>query len=93
MTSHSKRTLSTIFLLFCIFFLYWYIYLGLILIALFVFKKYSEGVLLAVVADLLFGYKGGSILGFSYSTTLIVGSVFVLSLVVRDKLRFIYDHA
>lgn len=93
MSSQAKRNLTTFFIFLCVIFLPWYYYVGLIVLSMFVFKKYTEGVVLAVISDMLFGYKSGGFMHLSYSTTLITGCFFMVSLVLRDKLRFIYDHS
>jgi hypothetical protein len=91
MIFNSNRLVYTIVVFVSIVFLPWYIYLTLLCIGTFVFRQYSEAVVGAVVADLLFGFPGGSIFGLSYTQTIIVGGIFLLSLVLRNKLRFIYD--
>ncbi len=93
MTSRTKRNVYTSTVLFCVFFLPWYTYLFLIVVGMFVFNKYYEGVVCALVVDFLFGYKSGGMIGLSYSTTLITSCVLLLSLLVRDKLSVVYDHA
>ena len=91
MTSRTKRIWYTVALCMAIVFLPWYIYLPMLCVGTFVFRNYVEAVIFAVVADMLFGFDDGSFFNIGYFTTLVVGIVFLLSIVFRDKLRFTKD--
>ncbi len=91
MTFQTKRILYTVLASVAVVFLPWYVYAPLLCVGMIVFHNFIEAVVLAVIADLLFGFTGGSMMTIKYFTTSIIGIVFLLSVVFRDKLRFIND--
>jgi hypothetical protein len=81
------RIITTIFILFALFLLPYWIYLPILFLSLLVFPFFWEGIILAFVVDTLYGFGGGTDWVGRFPMALIAAIIFLVVPLARKYLR------
>lgn len=84
---YPKRTFFTIFLLASIFFMPWWVAIGLAIGVAFYFKKYYEIIALGTFFDILYGTNGGFAIGYGMMGFMVASVLFLIIERVKKELR------
>jgi len=87
-----NRFLFNILLIISVFFLNWWLLLLILMIGIFIFRGFYEGLLYAFIFDFIYGPEGMGYIYLKFTTIILFIIVFFIALQLKKHLRFYTDN-